>query len=727
MANTILITANWHTGALSQQTISRQYDNNRYVVQFVGYPEASEGNELDYYLLVWMSTAPGQKPGEITPIQLNSDQWYISNYFTQQVQVIKFQLCALNEAGTYEAHSPIFSGRIGDSLEHDGTSQDIDVPTLFDAYREYIEELIIGAGAVIVDPVPTQGSNNAVRSGGVFDALHDTDTTLTQSGQAADAKATGEIKAELNRFDGGSVNLLNPSEFMEGKYIVAGGGLSDNSGLTVSGFFKVEGSTTYYFYRSDTYKVRVCFYTDESKEGYINQSLIEITSPTATTFVTPAGAKYARISTNKTMILDMGIYTTDIRYYIPYKLLLADGIGIDNHLDPTLSNSKKASPADVVGEIKKHVVFPEKCIKYGDSGMIVDERLDLTTGNIVKNSSNQIRTDFIPVSVGDYLQTCAIRDICLYNDQFEYLGYINLWSSGGNVTPPTSWSGNYRSNIVQIEAIDGVNPSYIRCWGVYNQYPPAVTFLDNKPYEVLNLADSIFGNNEKPWDLGTYIQNITGLKSANCGYGGTTARVITSGNMSPLGLPSIVDCIVSEDFTPLKTPSYWAGVSEYMYTVPTLLFPMVDFSKIKIITIAYGTNDYNSNTPLDNTENRLDTSTYCGGLRYAIEHLQAKYPGVIIMLFSPIYRYWSDSSDYSTVDRDSDSRTNTLGLKLTDYVDAMKSVADEYHLPYFDNYRNIGLNRYTAPAWLRDGTHLNRTRGVEKLGHRVAREVETVY
>ena len=49
MANTILITANWHTGALSQQTISRQYDNNRYVVQFVGYPEASEGNELDYY------------------------------------------------------------------------------------------------------------------------------------------------------------------------------------------------------------------------------------------------------------------------------------------------------------------------------------------------------------------------------------------------------------------------------------------------------------------------------------------------------------------------------------------------------------------------------------------------------------------------------------------------------------------------------------------------------
>ena len=171
MSNTIFITANWTTGALSQQTISRQYDNNRYAVQFIGYPEGDGTEELDLYLLVWMSTAPGQKPGEITPIQLNSDQWYISNYFTQQVQVIKFQLCVLNEAGTYEAHSPIFSGRIGDSLEHNGTSHDIDVSTLFDAYREYLNELIIGAGAVIIDPVPTQGSNNAVSGGGVYSAL----------------------------------------------------------------------------------------------------------------------------------------------------------------------------------------------------------------------------------------------------------------------------------------------------------------------------------------------------------------------------------------------------------------------------------------------------------------------------------------------------------------------------------------------------------------------------
>lgn len=198
MSNTIFITANWTTGALSQQTISRQYDNNRYAVQFVGYPEGDGTEELDLYLLVWMSTAPGQKPGEITPIQLNSDQWYISNYFTQQVQVIKFQLCVLNEAGTYEAHSPIFSGRIGDSLEHNGTSHDIDVSTLFDAYREYLNELIIGAGAVIIDPTPTQGSTNAVSSGGVYSVTADLDARVEDLEQSG----TGGMSMT-------AVNLLN--------------------------------------------------------------------------------------------------------------------------------------------------------------------------------------------------------------------------------------------------------------------------------------------------------------------------------------------------------------------------------------------------------------------------------------------------------------------------------------------------------------------------------------
>lgn len=53
-----------------------------------------------------------------------------------------------------------------------------------------------------VDPIPTQGSTNAVSSGGVYSAIPTIDATLTQSGQAADAKVVGDeisdIKEDLN-------------------------------------------------------------------------------------------------------------------------------------------------------------------------------------------------------------------------------------------------------------------------------------------------------------------------------------------------------------------------------------------------------------------------------------------------------------------------------------------------------------------------------------------------
>ena len=48
-----------------------------------------------------------------------------------------------------------------------------------------------------VDSAPTQGSAKAVSSGGVWDALRDTDDTLTQARQAADAEVTGKIAKAL--------------------------------------------------------------------------------------------------------------------------------------------------------------------------------------------------------------------------------------------------------------------------------------------------------------------------------------------------------------------------------------------------------------------------------------------------------------------------------------------------------------------------------------------------
>ena len=72
---------------------------------------------------------------------------------------------------------------------------------------------------------------------------------------------------------------------------------------------------------------------------------------------------------------------------------------------------------------------------------------------------------------------------------------------------------------------------------------------------------------------------------------------------------------------------------------------------------------------------------------------------------------------------DSDTHENGNGDKLTDFVAATKSVSDEYHVPFIDNY-NIGINKinrsYYFPA--NDGTHQNYL-GAELIAEHIKHEL----
>jgi len=172
------ITANCESNQLSQQMISRQWDDKGTLIQFSGYPEPEGDEALIFRLIVWMKESEDAEPRELPPILLDADQWLVSNYYTQLVQTIKFQLCITNESGTFEKHSPIFAGHIGRSLSHNGQEGEIDVIPLFDPYKNYVdervEELIVAAGDVQID------------------------ASLKTSGAAADAKATGDAIDKVN-------------------------------------------------------------------------------------------------------------------------------------------------------------------------------------------------------------------------------------------------------------------------------------------------------------------------------------------------------------------------------------------------------------------------------------------------------------------------------------------------------------------------------------------------
>lgn len=117
-----------------------------------------------------------------------------------------------------------------------------------------------------------------------------------------------------------------------------------------------------------------------------------------------------------------------------------------------------------------------------------------------------------------------------------------------------------------------------------------------------------------------------------------------------------------------------------------------------LITIAHGVNDFDNtpNSPLGTLAEHgstFDTTTYIGAAQYIIETIQANSPNSQIVLIAPIYNPAGESG------------TNTLGLHLYEYRNALKSVAEDYGLYFINGYDIISVEN--SAGKYADGTHPN--------------------
>ena len=396
-----------------------------------------------------------------------------------------------------------------------------------------------------------------------------------------------------------------------------------------------------------------------------------------------------------------------------------------------------------------------KYIHFTRSGSMKDTVDSLVSDNTVEEIKDAIDFEIAPITPTSYYQMIAdtglnstgqetadtnqeasdfidlddLYDICrvVQNTTKYGLGSICYYTATKSFIRRDQPGTNYDFSIYNGETVAWLsidktvtNAKYVRfCgndnygfkyWVVYNGAKAAVLDAYSKlPFygkKIVNFGDSIFGNTRPPKDVSSYIANLTGATVYNCGFGGCEMSAHANSNYDPFSMYRLADAVATNVWTSQETAAAVSGMPSYFADTVTLL-KSIDFSKIDIITIGYGTNDWNNGSPLDNGGDS-DMSYFADALRYSIETLLTAFPNLRIFICTQTYRFFMNAS-YEFVD-DSNTHENSHNVKLTDFVAKTKEVAESYQLPVIDNYM-IGMNRYNRSVYFpaTDGTHPNPT------------------
>ena len=227
----------------------------------------------------------------------------------------------------------------------------------------------------------------------------------------------------------------------------------------------------------------------------------------------------------------------------------------------------------------------------------------------------------------------------------------------------------------------------------------------------VHMGDSITGN-EFEHDYPSYVGERTGLNVYNVGFGGSRAGKHAE-NYDRFSFYQLANCIAQNDYSSLHLP-----FPEQPWTYPARIeiLENIDWNTVDILTIAYGANDWRTNSPVD-LENLRDENSFKGALRSGIETILQAYPHLQIIIMSPFYRY-------NTAEGwDSDDEIIEYGDKgiMKNYWVASKEIAEEFKFPHFDGYYSLGINALNKSQYFTepDGTH-HIEKGRELIGHKLA-------
>lgn len=226
---------------------------------------------------------------------------------------------------------------------------------------------------------------------------------------------------------------------------------------------------------------------------------------------------------------------------------------------------------------------------------------------------------------------------------------------------------------------------------------------------VLCLGDSIMEfDNYDNYNIPGYMTQFIGKKAIDCGIGGTrlsrreTIDVTTiGGSYAALDVVSLAYAINSGDFTQqVAAAEYLKNNADDDNTYQISTLQAVDFNSLDYVVILAGTNDWTGNAEIGTDTDEGDYSTIKGAIRMITRLILSRYKHIKLLFVTPPVRY------YQTKDRSHwcDVWENTNGNTLTDVVNGIISATKFNTLPVLDIYNSLGWNEFNFDVYFYDKT-----------------------
>lgn len=227
---------------------------------------------------------------------------------------------------------------------------------------------------------------------------------------------------------------------------------------------------------------------------------------------------------------------------------------------------------------------------------------------------------------------------------------------------------------------------------------------------IVNFGDSIFGLEQAPNDISSYLRDIIGGTIHNAAFGGCRMGAHSNANYDAFSMYRLAYAIANNDWSLQNAVIGNTALPNY-FSARLAALKEIDFNTVDVITIAYGTNDFvDGLQPGEFVETGSNQFNYfTTALKYSIETIQNAFPSVKIFVITPIWRCWVENGkvvdDGNT--KEVESWVSPGGnTKLIDFVTACYEGAKENQIPVIDNY-NIGINKFNHSYYLSDTTHPN--------------------